>query len=58
MLASFSAGRPEYSRPVERAPAMQSERLRAQVLVERGPGGPPVRTHLRPAKVPGKHLLV
>ena len=39
MLASFSADHAEYSRSVERASAMQSERLREQVLVERGPGG-------------------
>lgn len=38
MLVSFSADHAEYSSSVERASAMQSERLREQVLVERSGG--------------------
>lgn len=38
MLASFSADHAEYSRSVERASAMQSERLREQILVEESGG--------------------
>ena len=39
MLVSFSADHAEYSRSVELASAMQSERVREQLSVERGPGG-------------------
>ena len=39
MLVSFSADHAEYSRSVELASAAQSERLREQLSVERGPGG-------------------
>ena len=38
MLVSFSADHAEYFRSVERASAMQSERLREQVLVEQSGG--------------------
>lgn len=39
MLVSFSADHAQYSASVERASSMQSDRLREQVEVERGPGG-------------------
>ena len=43
MLVSFSADQAEYSRSLETASSMQSERLREQLSVERGPGGVSVR---------------
>ena len=39
MMASFSADHAEYARAVERASAMQSDRLREQLSVEAGPDG-------------------
>ena len=39
MLVSFSADHAEYSRSVELASAAQSERIREQLSVERGPDG-------------------
>ena len=43
MLVSFSADQAEYSRSLETASSMQSERLREQLSVERGPSGVSVR---------------